>query len=98
MFSSGAIDARFKKKKATFRDLVFAVVANIPKGSVLTYGEVALRAGSPGAARAVGNILSTNHDPKIPCHRVIRSDGIVGNYNRGGPTVKHAILRNEGAI
>lgn len=49
----------------------------------MTYKEVAERAGSPRAFRAVGNILNTNYDPDIPCHRVVRSDGTPGGYNRG---------------
>ncbi len=80
----------------TFRDRVKEVVSKIPKGSVLTYKEVALRAGSPGAYRAVGSILSKNFDIAIPCHRVVRSDGVVGNYNRGGSAGKIAILKKEG--
>jgi len=71
------------KKLKRFSDLVYTVVRKIPKGSVLTYKEVAKRAGSPLAFRAVGTILSKNFDPAIPCHRVIRSDGAMGGYNRG---------------
>lgn len=66
-----------------FRKKVLAIVRKIPKGKVLTYKEVASRAGRPKAYRAVGNILNINFDPKIPCHRVIRSDGALGGYNRG---------------
>lgn len=80
----------------TFKDNVFAAVKKIPKGSVLTYGEVARRAGNPKATRAVGNILRTNYDPAIPCHRVVRSDGTLGNYNRGGATHKRKLLLMEG--
>ncbi len=83
--------------KLTFRQKVFALVRAIPKGSVLTYAEVARRAGNPRASRAVGNILSTNYDPKIPCHRVIRSDGGMGGYNRGVKN-KRALLIKEGAL
>lgn len=79
-----------------FRDRIFSVVRKIPKGKTLTYKEVAHRAGSPYAYRAVGNILSTNRDPKIPCHRIIRSDGKPGGYNRGART-KLMILKREGA-
>ena len=50
----------------------------------MTYKQVAIAAGRPGAFRAVGNILSKNFDPNIPCHRVIRSDGKIGGYNGGG--------------
>lgn len=81
----------------TFAEKVYAVVARIPKGSVLTYKEVARRAGSPRAARAVGNILNRNPDPKnIPCHRVVRSDGDPGGY-AWGRAKKAALLRREGA-
>lgn len=69
----------------------------IPKGKTLTYKEVARCAGSPNASRAVGSILKTNFDPKIPCHRVIRSDGIAGEYNRGR-TNKIKLLKKEGAL
>ena len=83
------------KMKTKFSDNVFAIVEKIPKGKVLTYKEVAKRAGKPFAFRAVGNILSTNHDPKIPCHRVIRSDGKIGGYN-GNLGEKRALLIAEG--
>ena len=67
----------------SFKDKVLAAVKKIPKGKVLTYKQVAERAGSPRACRAVGNILNGNYDPDIPCHRVIRTDGQIGGYNRG---------------
>jgi O-6-methylguanine DNA methyltransferase len=86
----------FKESKS-FKERVFAVVADIPKGKVLTYKEVAYIAGSPGASRAVGTILKSNFDPKIPCHRVIRSDGKLGEYNRGSQLKKER-LEEEGAI
>lgn len=81
----------------TFKEKVFAVVRKIPRGRTLTYKEVARKAGSEKAFRAVGNILNTNYDPKIPCHRVVRSDGKTGGYNRG-EKLKKEILKNEGAI
>lgn len=62
----------------SFKEKVFEVVKNIPKGKKMTYMEVAKKAGSPKAYRAVGNILKTNYDSSIPCHRVIRSDGKLG--------------------
>jgi O-6-methylguanine DNA methyltransferase len=65
-----------------FADRVRKAVGNIPEGKTLTYGEVARLVGSPGAARAVGNVLKNNYDPGVPCHRVVRQDG-VGGYNRG---------------
>ncbi len=79
----------------TFTQKVFAIVKKIPRGEVLTYKEVTKRAGRPGAHRAVGNILNKNFDPAIPCHRVIRSDGRTGGYNRGREK-KIEILETEG--
>ncbi|MEK9180509.1 MAG: MGMT family protein [Patescibacteria group bacterium] len=81
----------------SFKQKVYNVVRRIPRGKVLTYKEVARRAGSPRAYRAVGNVLNKNRDPKVPCHRVIRSDGSVGGY-ASGTRKKVAILKKEGAI
>lgn len=67
----------------TFKEKVFAVVKKIPRGGTLSYKQVAERAGRSNAYRAVGNILHANYDPAIPCHRVIRTDGKLGGYNRG---------------
>ena len=83
--------------RRTFSERVFKVVRAIPSGKTFTYGEVARRAGNPKATRAVGAILKTNFDPKIPCHRVIRSDGNPGGYNRGEKR-KCALLRAEGVV
>lgn len=77
---------------------VRAVVSKIPKGKTMTYGEVAKYAGKPGAARAVGYIMSKNYDPTIPCHRVVRADGKIGDYNRGGAFRKQKLLEEEGAL
>lgn len=81
----------------SFREKVLSIVARIPRGETLTYAEVARRAGSPKASRAVGSILRKNFDPRVPCHRVIRSDGNLGQYNRG-TSEKERLLREEGAI
>lgn len=78
-----------------FTEKVYAIVKKIPEGKVLTYKEVARRVGRPLAARAVGNILNKNYDKSIPCHRVIRSDGKAGGYNRGF-SKKLIILKREG--
>ena len=83
-------------KKQTFTEKVLKVVEKIPKGKVLTYKEVAKKAGSPNASRAVGNIMKKNYKSNIPCHRVIRSDGKIGDYNRGGSDVKLKKLKSEG--
>lgn len=80
--------------KIVLKERVLQVVAKIPEGKTLTYKEVALRAGKPRAYRAVGNILNRNYDQKIPCHRVIRSDGKTGGYNRG-ERLKAELLRLE---
>lgn len=81
--------------------MVQKVVRDIPKGKTLTYKEVALRAGNPNAARAVGMVMSRNSDASIPCHRVIRSDGTTGGYNglrggKAGDKAKIALLKAEG--
>ncbi|MDE2213200.1 MAG: MGMT family protein [Patescibacteria group bacterium] len=91
------------KKLPHYSDSPFArrvrsIVARIPRGKTMTYGEVAKRAGRPRAARAVGTIMANNWDPKIPCHRVVRADGSVGSYNRGGPGRKRELLQKEGAL
>jgi O-6-methylguanine DNA methyltransferase len=79
----------------SFREKVYEVVKKIPKGEVLTYKKVAKLAGNPRAWRAVGNVLSKNKNPKIPCHRVIKSNGRVGGYNQGTKK-KITLLENEG--
>lgn len=81
-----------------FSEKVYEVVRAIPRGQTRSYGEVAAAAGSPGAARAVGTLMAHNFDPAIPCHRVIRSDGEIGAYNRGGTERKRELLIAEGAI
>ena len=87
-----------KRTGHEFIERVYAVVAKIPKGRVLTYGEVARRAGYAGAARAVGNALSKNDDTKaVPCHRVVRADGTPGGY-AWKPAKKIELLRREGAL
>jgi methylated-DNA-[protein]-cysteine S-methyltransferase len=82
----------------TFKEKVLEIVSKIPKGRVMTYKQVAEKAGSPRAARAVGSIMKANYNKNIFCHRVIRSDGKIGDYNRGGSAEKLRKLRAEGAI
>jgi O-6-methylguanine DNA methyltransferase len=83
----------------SFTEKVHQIVQAIPKGKVLSYAQVAQLAGSPRAARAVGTLMRKNNNPKIPCHRVIRSDGRAGQYNRiGGTATKIKRLRAEGVM
>ena len=81
----------------SFQERVCRVVKKIPQGNILTYKDVAKLAGSPKAFRAVGNILNKNWDKKVPCHRVIRSGGEIGGYNRGQKR-KIELLKKEGAL
>ncbi len=84
--------------RSSFAERVRDAVKMIPKGETRSYGEVARAIGYPGAARAVGTVMKNNYDPTVPCHRVVRSDGKIGEYNRGGPAKKRALLRAEGAL
>jgi methylated-DNA-[protein]-cysteine S-methyltransferase len=78
-----------------FKEKVYSIVRKIPKGKTLTYKEVAKMAGRAKAWRAVGNILNKNKNPEIPCHRVIRTDGKAGGYNKGEKN-KIKLLKKEG--
>jgi methylated-DNA-[protein]-cysteine S-methyltransferase len=82
----------------SFKSAVLSIVKSIPEGKTLTYKQVATLAGNEKASRAVGAILRTNYDTHIPCHRVIRIDGKLGGYNRGGIEKKKEILVKEGAL
>jgi methylated-DNA-[protein]-cysteine S-methyltransferase len=75
---------------------VWRVLLEIPRSTILSYEEVAERAGSPGGARAAGGACSKNPVPIIiPCHRVVRSDGTLGGYT-GGIEIKKTLLEIEG--
>ncbi len=80
----------------TFEQKVYEVVRKIPKGKTLTYMQVAKKAGNAKAYRAVGNILNKNYDKGIPCHRVVRSDGSAGGYNRGIERKVELLKRERG--
>lgn len=86
-----------KKIFSIFESRVLRIVSGIPKGVTMTYAEVAEKAGYPGRARAVGSILRRNHNPEVPCFRVVRSDGFPGGYNRG-TTYKKELLSKEGSL
>jgi O-6-methylguanine DNA methyltransferase len=80
-----------------FKEKVHQVVKRVPKGKTLSYKKVAELAGSPRAWRAVGNILNKNRNPKVPCHRVIKSDGKIGGFYKGSKK-KVSLLKKEGVI
>ncbi len=80
----------------SFTKKVLEVVSKIPKGKVLTYSQVAVKAGNPKGSRAVGSIMAKNTDKNIPCHRVVKSDGSIGMYNGLQGVCKEVILKKEG--
>ena len=84
-------------KGTKFQLKVWKYLKTIPKGKVKTYKEVAIGIKSPKSARAVANACAKNpYTAKIPCHRVIRSDGALGGYSgRGGIRKKLRLLRSE---
>ena len=84
-------------KGTKFQLKVWNYLKKIPKGKVKTYTDVAKAIGKPLAVRAVANAIGKNpYPPKIPCHRVIRSDGSLGGYSgKGGIQQKRKLLRSE---
>jgi len=81
-----------------FEQAVWLKALEIPRGEVRPYGWIAAEIGRPKAVRAVGTALGHNPIPLIvPCHRVVRTDGFIGQYSLGGPANKRAILAAEGA-
>ena len=84
-------------KGTKFQLKVWKYLQTIPKGTVKTYKQVAIAIKKPKSARAVANACGKNpYAPKIPCHRVIRSDGGLGGYSgRGGIKTKLRLLRSE---
>ena len=89
-----------KLKGTKFQQKVWAYLMKIPRGSVKTYSQVAKAIGKPLAVRAVANAIGKNpYAPKIPCHRVIRSDGTLGGYSgKGGIKTKKKLLESEGIL
>lgn len=84
-----------KNRLTNFQKLVLDKTKKIPKGKVATYAKIAHSIGRPRAVRAVGNALKNPWAPKIPCHRVVKSNGRVGNY-ANGINKKIKRLRSEG--
>ena len=83
--------------RSDFERAVLEKALEIPRGEVRPYGWIACEIGRPKAVRAVGTALGHNPIPLlIPCHRVVRSDGLIGNYSLGGPAVKRTVLAAEG--
>ena len=87
-------------KGTKFQLKVWKYLLNIPRGKVKTYKEVAIGIKSPKSARAVANACGKNpYAPKVPCHRVIRSDGKLGGYSgKGGIKMKKTLLKKEGFL
>jgi len=83
--------------RTEFEVAVWTKALEIPAGEVRPYGWIAAEIGRPRAVRAVGTALGHNPVPLIvPCHRVVRTDGTIGQYSLGGPGNKRTILRSEG--
>lgn len=79
-----------------FQRKILNLVSKIPRGKVTTYKKLAEAIGKPKAQRAVGNALAKNPKPKkIPCHRVVKSNGKIGNYTHGKKK-KEKLLQDEG--
>jgi methylated-DNA-[protein]-cysteine S-methyltransferase len=93
------VELSWPRPLTPFRRRVIAETRRISWGNTLTYGEVARRAGSPGAARAVGTAMSSNRFPFIvPCHRVVGSSGGLGGFTApGGTGLKQRLLAMENA-
>jgi len=85
------------RKEKSFVEKVRMATARIPRGKVATYGQIAWMAGRPRAPRAVGMIMSKNKDgEKVPCHRVVASNGALTGYGMGGIGIKKQKLLAEG--
>ena len=89
-----------KLKGTKFQIMVWKYLMKIPKGSVKTYKQVARGINIPNAARAVANACGKNpYSPKVPCHRVIKSDGSLGGFSApGGIKKKIRLLKKEGFL
>ena len=85
-----------------FSDAVYECCRRVPEGMVTTYGEIARAIGRPGSSRAVGQSLKRNpYAPRVPCHRVVRSDGTIGGYSGSEKVMimkKVSILESEGIL
>jgi len=90
-----AMGVPVKQAGSPFRQDVWQALRQVPAGSTVTYGQLAASAGRPGAARAVGSAMAGNAVPLfVPCHRVVKSDGTVGQFGFGTP-LKQSLLHRE---
>jgi methylated-DNA-[protein]-cysteine S-methyltransferase len=101
-YFDGRLDAlnliQVRQPGAQFSQKVWRVMRAIPAGMTISYAQLAKKAGSPAAFRAAGTACGNNLiAPIIPCHRIIKSDGTLGNYGYG-VAIKEKLLRLEGAI
>lgn len=91
-----------RSKGTPFQEAVWSAMQQVPFGQTRSYGDLALAAGSPGAARAVGQANRNNPFPiVIPCHRIIAADGSIGGYmgqEQGEEGMKAWLLRHEGVL
>ena len=96
--AGGPVELEFDLSRLTpFERAVLLKALEIPRGEFRTYGWIAQEIGNPRAVRAVGTALARNPIPLfIPCHRVVRSDGTIGQYGMGGPEMKRRLLLWEG--
>lgn len=87
-------------ERKSFRERVYQITAKIPKGYVATYGQIAHLAGNKRAARAVGMCMKINpFAPRVPCHRVVASDGKLTGFSApGGIVKKKEMLLAEGVV
>ncbi len=83
-----------------FQSECYEALKKVPSGKVISYAGLAEMIGRPNAQRAVGSAMNKNpYAPKVPCHRVIRSDGSLGGFSApGGTKLKKKLLKNEGFI
>ncbi len=94
-----SLKSQIQQAKATdFQKSVWLALLQIPRGTVVSYADIAKQIGRPRAVRAVGTAVGTNpFAPAVPCHRVIRSDGKIGAYSGiGGSEGKRKLLNDEG--
>jgi methylated-DNA-[protein]-cysteine S-methyltransferase len=108
MYKITTEDEKKLAKLSSYQQAILRILAEIPKGKVTTYSDLAKELSvrdskwSPSASRAVGTTMRNNPcGPQIPCHRVIKSDGTVGNFRggeKGAVDEKISMLRDEGVI